>query len=289
MTGQLRGGAHGGHGRAGATGRGAARGGAASGGVHERTVRFLRLGHSEASDGHPTDGARFAHDPACSPAAGARSMPLVPQRRWSFELAISDAPATLVQVPGSHKVVVLCHGFASTRNGFHFREIAKALARKHVGSLRFDFSGNGDSEGTFELGNYATEAKDVRAAVTFLQGMKLEVIGLLGDTLLFLILHYLYDSCARVAQELDQCGRVSAGHSKGAGSVLLYTSLYDDVPSVVSVAARFDMKAGLKERFAESVLDSVAREKEIELEQKRDDGTLIKWTLTKWVRGWSMV
>jgi uncharacterized protein len=73
-----------------------------------------------------------------------------------------------------------------------------------------------------------------------------------------------------------------AGHSKGAGSVLLYSSKYDDIPSVVAVAGRFDMGAGIKERFGEDILERVAQEKQIEMTSKRDDCSKIQWTLTKW-------
>ena len=76
--------------------------------------------------------------------------------------------------------MILCHGFASTRNGFHFPAMAKAFFQKQVSSLRFDFSGNGDSEGTFELGNYSIEANDIRAAVLFLRGRGMEVLGIVG-------------------------------------------------------------------------------------------------------------
>ena len=85
------------------------------------------------------------------------------------------------QAPGSDKrVAVLCHGFASTRQSFHLPEIAQRLARKSVASLRFDFAGNGDSEGTFEFGNYAMEAEDIRAAVLFLRERGLTVTALVG-------------------------------------------------------------------------------------------------------------
>lgn len=51
-------------------------------------------------------------------------------------------------------VVILCHGYASSKNGFHLPAIAAELAKKRISSLRFDFSGNGDSQGVFDFGNY---------------------------------------------------------------------------------------------------------------------------------------
>jgi hypothetical protein len=78
------------------------------------------------------------------------------------------------------------------------------------------------------------------------------------------------------------CGMLCAGHSKGAGSVLLYSSKYDDIPNVVAVAGRFDMCTGIKERFGEDIMERLAKEKQIPMTNKRDDGTKIQWTLTKW-------
>jgi uncharacterized protein len=85
-----------------------------------------------------------------------------------------------VQVQGDKRLVILCHGFASHRNSFHFAEIAEKLAQNNVSSFRFDFSGNGDSEGIFEFGNYEVESQDIRAAVVFTRDAGFKVIGLVG-------------------------------------------------------------------------------------------------------------
>lgn len=76
--------------------------------------------------------------------------------------------------------MVLCHGFASHKDGFHFPQIAKQLSQRSVGSLRFDFAGNGESEGTFEFGNYFAEAEDLRSAVQFLRDKGHKVVAIVG-------------------------------------------------------------------------------------------------------------
>lgn len=81
---------------------------------------------------------------------------------------------------GKNEIAILCHGFASSRHSFHFPKIAKQLAQREVSSLRFDFSGNGDSEGMFEYGNYEVEARDIRAAVQYCRDLGSKVIGLVG-------------------------------------------------------------------------------------------------------------
>ena len=54
-------------------------------------------------------------------------------------------------------VVILCHGFASNKNGFHLPDIATALAKRDLSSLRIDLRGNGESEGPFKYANYLQE------------------------------------------------------------------------------------------------------------------------------------
>lgn len=57
----------------------------------------------------------------------------------------------------SDVVAILCHGYASSKDGFVYPKMAKALAAKKISSLRFDFTGNGESDGAFEFGNYLQE------------------------------------------------------------------------------------------------------------------------------------
>ena len=47
-----------------------------------------------------------------------------------------------------------------------------------------------------------------------------------------------------VAQGLRVIGLL--GHSKGGSGVVLYAAKYDDVPRVVNVSGRFDMKRGAR-------------------------------------------
>lgn len=54
-------------------------------------------------------------------------------------------------------VVVLCHGFGDYRDGFVLPQLAEALARRGLGSLRIDLPGCGESEGTFRYANMRDE------------------------------------------------------------------------------------------------------------------------------------
>lgn len=56
---------------------------------------------------------------------------------------------------GSRPVVLLAHGYMSSRNSELLVRLSTALARNaQLSSFRCDFSGNGESEGEFRYGQY---------------------------------------------------------------------------------------------------------------------------------------
>ena len=77
-----------------------------------------------------------------------------------------------------------------------------------------------------------------------------------------------------------------AGHSKGGNDVLLYASIYDDIPKVINIAGRLYMDRGIKERFGDGIMDEVRSTGFKTMKSRRSDGTEISWQLTPEVRGW---
>eukprot|EP00898_Chlorokybus_atmophyticus_P001338 jgi/Chlat1/2204/Chrsp17S02765 len=70
---------------------------------------------------------------------------------------------------GSREVVVLCHGFRSHKDNAVNTIVTRALAARGISAARFDFSGNGDSEGKFAYGGYEREVEDLRAVIQHLR------------------------------------------------------------------------------------------------------------------------
>ena len=60
------------------------------------------------------------------------------------------------------KLVIVCHGFASNKNSLWIPKLCNTLAKKGYTALRFDFSGNGQSEGKFENSNCEKEKQDLQ-------------------------------------------------------------------------------------------------------------------------------
>jgi len=167
--------------------------------------------------------------------------------RLAATLATPPAAASGAAAASPAPAVILCHGFSSHRDGFHYRALAERLAAAGLASIRFDFAGNGESEGVFNFGNYASEVADIAAAQAFLEAGGRAVVALVG-------------------------------HSKGAGSVLLHASSVGAIPVVVNVAGRFDMSAGLTARFGEDIFARLAAGP-VEWTTRTQRGAFA-WTLT---------
>ena len=67
-------------------------------------------------------------------------------KRVSFVNTAGDALVGTFTDRNSPEVVLLCHGYASTKDSPLMQLLAKELASKDLSSLRFDFSGNGEEE-----------------------------------------------------------------------------------------------------------------------------------------------
>lgn len=137
---------------------------------------------------------------------------------------------------------VLCHGFRSSKDSRTCTELGKILRANGQSTFRFDFSANGESEGTFAYGNYAHEVEDLHAAVLHLR-------------------------------QQNRAPSSVFGHSKGGNVVLLHAAKYAEIPVVVAAAARFDMRKGVSERLGLAGL----RELEQNGSTKVYHGRLLRW------------
>ncbi|KAK4415692.1 hypothetical protein Salat_2676600 [Sesamum alatum] len=140
---------------------------------------------------------------------------------------------------GSAKIVVLCHGFRASKENTMMVNLAAAFENEGISAFRFDFSGNGESEGPFHYGNYSGEVEDLRSVVEYLSGVNRSTVAVLG-------------------------------HSKGGSVVLLYASKYD-TGAVVNVCGRYDLKGGIEERLGKDFLETIKKEGYIDVKTKTGD------------------
>eukprot|EP00897_Mesotaenium_endlicherianum_P004123 jgi/Mesen1/3739/ME000204S03006 len=130
-------------------------------------------------------------------------------------------------------ICILCHGFRSSKNSSTLQAIATALAEKGVSTFRFDFSGNGESQGKFAYGNYWKEVEDLHSVIKYWQSQNRKVYSIVG-------------------------------HSKGGNVVILYGSKYEDIPCIVNVSGRYKMDAGMMERFGEANMRVIMEEGQLQ-------------------------
>ncbi|XP_028751606.1 uncharacterized protein LOC114711385 [Neltuma alba] len=130
---------------------------------------------------------------------------------------------------GTTDIVILCHGFRSSKETEAIANLAAALENAGISSFRFDFAGNGESEGSFQYGNYWGEVEDLHAVAQHFCGEKRAVKAIVG-------------------------------HSKGGGVVLLYASRYRDIKTVVNLSGRYDLKTGVEERLGKDFMERVKKD-----------------------------
>jgi hypothetical protein len=116
--------------------------------------------------------------------SGSESYAEFPNRQGKTLRGILHRPVVVINRPRAPGVVMF-HGFTGDRMESHwiFVKCSRALAEAGMASLRFDFSGSGESDGDFREVTVRGEIADGRAAVQFLrgqQGIDPERVGLLG-------------------------------------------------------------------------------------------------------------
>ncbi|KNA13464.1 hypothetical protein SOVF_116860 isoform A [Spinacia oleracea] len=159
----------------------------------------------------------------------------------------SEKLVGLLHDTGSKDVVIVCHGFTSRKENKMMVNICGALEKEGISAYRFDFSGNGESDGTFAYGNYMKEVEDLCAVVKHFNGENRIVSAIVG-------------------------------HSKGGDVVLLYASKYHDIRTVVNLSGRYDLKKGIAERLGEDFMERIKKNGYMDVECQKTGKVLYRVT-----------
>ncbi|XP_022729438.1 uncharacterized protein LOC111284773 [Durio zibethinus] len=163
--------------------------------------------------------------------------PVIEQQRVIIPNKHGEKLVGLLHETRSKEIVVLCHGFKSTKADRTMVNLALALEKEGISAFRFDFAGNGESEGSFEFGNYLREADDLHAVTQYFWGANRMISAILG-------------------------------HSKGGNVVLLYASKYHDIHTVVNVSGRYDLRKGIEERLGKDFMDRIKKNGFVDIKNK---------------------
>jgi alpha/beta superfamily hydrolase len=100
-----------------------------------------------------------------------------------FSIDYAKASLAAVLTPASKsRLVIVCHGFTGykSENRRLFVNVARALAKAGISSLRFDFMGSGDSSGEFYQMSPNTEIRDLKQVIRWAKKKGYRKIGILG-------------------------------------------------------------------------------------------------------------
>lgn len=145
----------------------------------------------------------------------------------------------------SDKGIALGHCFTCTRHTGILRETGARLADAGFHVLRFDFSGNGQSEGVFIETSYSKYVKEMGVAADFLRSRSIKWVGF-------------------------------AGHSMGAAVSVLASAKVPEITAVCAVAGRLTgmdptriFSEAQKKEFQETgILSFVSRGRQLELDTR---------------------
>lgn len=122
---------------------------------------------------------------------------------------------------------IFAHCFTCTKDSIAAVRIARALAARGIGVLRFDFTGLGHSEGTFSAGGFSSDMRDLLAA-------------------------------ARAMEASGRPPRLLIGHSLGGAAVLAAAGELPLVRAVATIGAPFDV-AHVTGQFGDSLSEIVEK------------------------------
>ncbi|KAK8962308.1 hypothetical protein KSP40_PGU009902 [Platanthera guangdongensis] len=164
--------------------------------------------------------------------------PVVSKQRVEILNKHGEKLVGVLHSTGSKNLVILCHGFRSTKEARTLLNLIAALTGEGMSAFHFDFAGNGESDGEFQYGNYHKEVDDLHAIVLFFSEKK-------------------YKICA------------ITGHSKGGNVVLLYASTHNDVPLVINLSGRFALKRGIDGHLRKDFIERIKKDGFIDVMDKK--------------------
>ncbi|KAJ3669602.1 hypothetical protein LUZ60_011552 [Juncus effusus] len=167
----------------------------------------------------------------------AANSPLVDEQNILIQNKHGEELVGILHKINSENLVILCHGFRASKDDNILVGIANELTKQGISAFRFDFAGNGESEGVFQYGNYNREADDLRAVVSYFSNQKYNIITLIG-------------------------------HSKGGNVVLLYASKYSDVNKIVNISGRFGLDKGIEGRLGKDFMQKITKDGFIDVKDK---------------------
>jgi putative redox protein len=124
----------------------------------------------------------------------------------------------------SRRGVILGHCFTCSRHTTILRSICHAVAASGFLLLRFDFSGNGQSEGAFTESTYSKQIEEMKTAAAVLAERGVSWLGLAGHSMGAMVALL---AAAEIASVRALCALAARSRVMGAAEVLTPAQLQD--------------------------------------------------------------
>lgn len=132
-------------------------------------------------------------------------------------------------VKNSKKLIIFCHGRLVTKDNAFYIELCEQLFESGFNVYRFDFSGNGESEGKFEECTVSKDVLDIKSVVDYFKSKGFKIFCLIG-------------------------------HSKGAVEVLLHQSAYNSAKSVVDISGVVDQRDSTIRKYTRERINEINKD-----------------------------
>lgn len=83
---------------------------------------------------------------------------------------------------GTDKIAILCHGFLSSKTSSTNNALTRMLVGQGIATFRFDFFGQGESEGPFDQITVSLAVEQAHKAVDVMRNREYRRIGLMGSS-----------------------------------------------------------------------------------------------------------
>src|SRR5436309_10497150 len=102
----------------------------------------------------------------------------------TFKDPAGHAVAGILASPanGSDRLAVLCHGFLSNKNSHTNKTLTELLVPQGIATFRFDFFGQGESEGPFERITVSLAVSQALAALDLMHSKSYRKLALVGSS-----------------------------------------------------------------------------------------------------------
>lgn len=106
------------------------------------------------------------------------------EERLSFSDPCGHRISAILTIPdgGTDQIAVLCHGFLSSKTSSTNNTLTRTLIGHGIGTFRFDFFGQGESDGPFEQITTTLGVQQAQAAIDLMKQKGYGRIGLMGSS-----------------------------------------------------------------------------------------------------------